>query len=80
MVYRFTDLVGTISLDYILFFSKDCLEIDIRATTNLGRTWDLFKTYQIVNKEIDWNDVDPKLISSKCQEFCNKTQRLRAFS
>jgi len=75
--YRFFDIIGSIKIDYLLFFHLDFIEIDCWSyieTSNIKMI-----AFNIVNNKIDWTDLNKEIVSEKCQEYCNKIQKLRVF-
>lgn len=84
MIYhRFLDIIGLIKIDYILFFNSDYVEIDCWSwTNNFPGSKPLYNkvyAFNIINNEIDWTDINKEIVSEKCQEHCDKIQKLRAF-
>jgi len=80
MIYRFKDEISSVKMDYIIFFRQNEVEIDTSAYVRVWIKHHCSNTFNIRNQIIDWENIDNQMISVKCQEYCDKIQKLRVFA
>lgn len=66
-------------MDYIIFFDREYIEVNIFAQIRTNVTHDESKYFDIVDGKINWENVDSQMISESCQEYCNRIQKIRVF-